>query len=153
MTASPSTSCGAGVRTTSPRATSRTICRVGSGAWTSRANGACWTAIRRQTPISGSPTRCSKPEDFGRATPTPRRRDRSGYWAANLRLIIGLLIIWLGVTFLPILFINQLNQIELSTGLPLGYFMGAQGSPIAFVILIAFYVWRMERLDQAYGGD
>ena len=81
----------------------------------------------------------------------PKRRDMTGYWAANVRLIIALLLIWLGVTFLPILFVNQLNQIAVLTGFPLGYYMGAQGSPIAFVILIALYIWRMERLDQAYG--
>src|SRR5215210_5604128 len=81
----------------------------------------------------------------------PRQRNIDGYWAANVRLIIGLLLIWFGVTFLPILFVNQLNRIEVLTGFPLGYYMGAQGSLMAFVILIFFYAWRMERLDQAYG--
>src|SRR5215212_3409415 len=81
----------------------------------------------------------------------PMQRDMAGYWAANVRLIIGLLLIWFSLTFLPILFVNQLNQIEVLTGFPLGYYMGAQGSLIALVILIFFYVWRMERLDKAYG--
>ena len=81
----------------------------------------------------------------------PKQRDMAGYWAANVRLIIGLLLIWFAVTFLPILFVNQLNQIAILTGFPLGYYMGAQGSLIVFVILIFFYAWRMERLDQAYG--
>ena len=81
----------------------------------------------------------------------PRQRDMAGYWAANVRLIVGLLLIWFGATFLPILFVNQLNQIKILTGFPLGYYMGAQGSLIVFVILIFFYAWRMERLDQAYG--
>ena len=81
----------------------------------------------------------------------PRKRDMADYWVANVRLIVGLLLIWFSVTFLPILFVNQLNQIEILTGFPLGYYMGAQGSLIAFVILIFVYAWRMERLDQAYG--
>src|SRR4029079_12367537 len=81
----------------------------------------------------------------------PKQRDMAGYWAANVRLIIGLLAVWIAVTFLPILFANQLNQIEILTGFPLGYYMGAQGSLIAFVILILLYAWRMERLDRAYG--
>jgi cation/acetate symporter len=80
-----------------------------------------------------------------------KQRDMAGYWAANVRLIIGLLLIWAGVTLLPILFVNQLNQIEVLTGFPLGYYLGAQGSLIVFIILIFFYAWRMERLDQAYG--
>ena len=80
-----------------------------------------------------------------------KQRDTAGYWAANVRLITILLLIWFAVTFLPILFVNQLNQIEISTGFPLGYYMGAQGSLIVFVILIFYYAWHMERLDQAYG--
>ena len=83
----------------------------------------------------------------------PKQHDMAGYWAANVRLIIGLLLIWLGVTFLPILFVNQLNQIEVLTGFPLGYYMGAQGSLIAFVIIIFFYAWRVERLDRIYGRE
>ena len=78
------------------------------------------------------------------------QRHRSGYWAANLRLIIGLLLIWLGVTLLPILFAKQLNQIAIFTGFPLGYYLGAQGSLIVFVILIFVYIWRMERIEQTY---
>jgi cation/acetate symporter len=81
----------------------------------------------------------------------PKPRNLAGYWAANIRLIIGLLMIWFAVTFLPIIFANQLNQVEILTGFPLGYYMGAQGSLLAFVILIFLYAWRMERIDQAYG--
>ena len=81
----------------------------------------------------------------------PRKRDMADYWVANVRLIVGLLLIWFSVTFLPILFVNQLNQIEILTGFPLGYYMGAQGSLIVFVVLIFFYARRMERLDQQYG--
>ena len=81
----------------------------------------------------------------------PKPRNMAGYWAANIRLITGLLLIWFAITFLPILFVNQLNQIEFLTGFPLGYYMGAQGSLIAFVILIFYYAWRMEQIDQAYG--
>ena len=81
----------------------------------------------------------------------PRQRNIAGYWAANVRLIVGLLLIWFGMTFLPILFAAQLNQIEILTGFPLGYYMGAQGALILFVILIFFYAWRMERIERDYG--
>jgi cation/acetate symporter len=64
-----------------------------------------------------------------------------------------LLLIWLGVTLLPILLAKQLNQIVIFTGFPLGYYLGAQGSLIAFVILIFVYVWRIERLDRMYNID
>ena len=98
-------------------------------------------------------TSSAKPSATLEQASIPKQRDMAGYWAANVRLIIGLLLIWLGVTFLPILFVNPLNQIEILTGFPLGYSMGAQGSPIAFVILIFFYAWRIERLDKLYGRE
>ena len=85
--------------------------------------------------------------------PGPKTLDMAGYWAANLRLIVALLLIWLGVTYLPILAVRQLNQIGILTGFPLGYYMGAQGSLIVFVVLIFFYCARMERLDREYGRD
>jgi cation/acetate symporter len=96
-------------------------------------------------------TSSAKPADALEQALISKQRDMAGYWAANVRLIIGLLLLWAGVTLLPILFVNQLNQIEVLTGFPLGYYMGAQGSLIVFIILIFFYAWRMERLDQAYG--
>jgi len=96
-------------------------------------------------------TSSAKPSATLEQARVPKQRDMAGYWAANVRLIIGLLLIWCGVTFLPIFFVAQLNQIEILTGFPLGYYMGAQGSLIVFIILIFFYAWRMERLDQAYG--
>ena len=95
-------------------------------------------------------TSSAKPAATPKQARIPKQHDLAGYWAANVRLIIGVLTIWLGVTLLPILFVNQLNRIEVLTGFPLGYYMGAQGSLITFVILIFFYAWRMERLDQAY---
>ena len=98
-------------------------------------------------------TTSAKPSAALEQAHIPRQRDMAGYWAANVRLIIRLLLIWFAVTFLPILFINQFDQVEILTGFPLGYYMGAQGSLIVFVILIFYYAQRMDRLDQAYGID
>jgi putative solute:sodium symporter small subunit len=96
-------------------------------------------------------TTSTKPSAALEPARIPKQRDMAGYWAANLQLIIRLLLIWFAVTFLPILFVKQFNQIEILTGFPLGYYMGAQGSLIVFIILIFYYARRMERLDQTYG--
>ena len=73
----------------------------------------------------------------------------------RLQLWLGFLLLCVlsgfGVTIYQLQRVNQLNQIEILTGFPLGYYMGAQGSLIAFVSLIFYYAWRMERIDQAYG--
>lgn len=79
----------------------------------------------------------------------PEERARL-YWRENLRLITILLIIWFAVSYVPVLFVNQLNKIVIA-GFPLGYYMGSQGSLVVFVILIFYYAFAMNRLDEKYG--
>ncbi len=79
-----------------------------------------------------------------------QRRD---YWRRNLRLMAVLLSIWALVSFgAGILFVEPLNEIDFF-GFPLGFWFAQQGSIITFVILIAVYVWRMDKLDAEYGID
>ncbi|TQM09118.1 DUF4212 domain-containing protein [Pseudonocardia kunmingensis] len=79
-----------------------------------------------------------------------QRRD---YWRRNLRLMSVLLAIWALVSFgAGIVFVEPLNQIVV-LGFPLGFWFAQQGSIVIFVILIAVYVWRMDKLDAEYGID
>ncbi|KHL17019.1 putative solute:sodium symporter small subunit [Mumia flava] len=78
---------------------------------------------------------------------------RREYWRSNLRLMAVLLTIWALVSFgAGIIFVDALNNIEIA-GFPLGFWFAQQGSIITFVILIAVYVWRMDKLDKRYGID
>ena len=78
---------------------------------------------------------------------------RQAYWRSNLRLMAVLLTIWALVSFgAGILFVEALNKIEVG-GFPLGFWFSQQGSIITFVVLIAVYVWRMDKLDAEYGVD
>jgi putative solute:sodium symporter small subunit len=86
-------------------------------------------------------------------TKTGAKFDADGYWRANLRLITVLLLIWFAVSYLPVLIVNFLNQFNILTGFPLGYYMGSQGSLVVFVVLIFYYARRMEKLDREYGVD
>ena len=79
----------------------------------------------------------------------PQERGKQ-YWKENQRLILILLGIWFVVTYVQVLFVNQLNGIVIA-GFPLGYYMGAQGSLIVFVIEIFYYAFAMNRLDEKYG--
>jgi putative solute:sodium symporter small subunit len=80
-------------------------------------------------------------------------KQRQEYWRRNLRLMAVLLTIWALVSFgAGIIFVEPLNKIEL-LGVPLGFWFAQQGSIITFVLLIAFYVWRMDKLDAEYGID
>ena len=78
---------------------------------------------------------------------------RREYWRRNLRLMAVLLTIWALVSFgAGIVFVEPLNNLSLG-GFPLGFWFAQQGSIITFVILIAVYGWRMDKLDQEYGVD
>ncbi len=76
---------------------------------------------------------------------------RQAYWRRNLRLMAVLLSIWALVSFgCGILFVDFLNQVSF-LGVPLGFWFAQQGSIVIFVILIAVYVWRMDKLDKEFG--
>jgi putative solute:sodium symporter small subunit len=72
------------------------------------------------------------------------------YWQENLRLITILLVIWFVVSYVPVLFVEALNNIVIA-GFPLGYYMGSQGSLIVFVVEIFYYAYAMNKLDAKYG--
>ena len=68
-------------------------------------------------------------------------------------MILKLLVVWFVVSFgCGILFINELNAIEIS-GVKLGFWFAQQGSIYVFLILIFYYVKRMNRLDREFDVD
>jgi putative solute:sodium symporter small subunit len=74
------------------------------------------------------------------------------YWAVNIRLTTIILVIWAVVTYVCAFFAPQLNQIVIF-GFPMGYYMGAQGSLVIFVILIFWYAARMNKADKEFGVE
>jgi cation/acetate symporter len=84
------------------------------------------------------------------AASAPPTATTSAYWQANVRLIVVLLVIWALASFLPVILAPALNRIQILTGFPLGYYMGAQGSLIVFLGLITAYAWRAARMDRQY---
>ncbi|MCY4151057.1 MAG: DUF4212 domain-containing protein [Aestuariivita sp.] len=79
--------------------------------------------------------------------------DGSGYWAANVRMIIISLVIWALVSFgFGILLRPALSGIEVG-GTDLGFWFAQQGSILVFLVLIFFYAWRMNLLDQRFGVE
>lgn len=84
---------------------------------------------------------------------TVHDKNAEAYWKANLRLIIGSLIIWALVSYgFGILFRPLLVGIAVG-GTDLGFWFAQQGSIITFIILIFFYSWKMNKLDKEYGLD
>jgi len=72
------------------------------------------------------------------------------YWRRNLRITAILLVIWFVVTFVCSYFARELNQIVIF-GFPLGFYMGAQGALIVYLVIIGYYARYMNRLDEEYG--
>jgi putative solute:sodium symporter small subunit len=72
------------------------------------------------------------------------------YWGRNLKMTGILLAIWFVVTFVASFFARELNSIVVF-GFPLGFYMGAQGSLIVYVLIIWYYARQMNKLDEEYG--
>lgn len=80
-------------------------------------------------------------------------KKNDSYWAANVRLIMQLLIVWFMVSFLfGIILVEPLNTVQIA-GFKLGFWFAQQGSILTFVVLIFYYVWRMEHLDRRFNVD
>lgn len=72
------------------------------------------------------------------------------YWRKNLVVTAILMAIWFVVTFVEAWFARDLNSINF-LGFPLGFYMSAQGSLAIYVVIIGFYAWYMNKLDNEYG--
>lgn len=72
------------------------------------------------------------------------------YWHRNLRLTGILLAIWFVATYVVSYFARELNEIVI-LGFPLGFYMGAQGALIIYVLIIWYYAHSMNKLDREYG--
>ena len=78
---------------------------------------------------------------------TERMRE---YWRRNLVITAVIMVIWFVVTFVAAFFAPQLNSIRF-IGFPLGFYIGAQGALIVYVVLIFYYAIKMNKLDREYG--
>lgn len=75
------------------------------------------------------------------------------YWKANLRLILGCLVVWALSSYgFAILLRPMLAGISVG-GTDLGFWFAQQGSIITFIALIFFYASRMNKLDKQFGLD
>jgi putative solute:sodium symporter small subunit len=72
------------------------------------------------------------------------------YFKVKNKYTILYLIIWFLSSFGIVLFAEPLANITLG-GLPLHYFMGAQGSIIVFILLLFINAKVSDRIDEKYG--
>jgi putative solute:sodium symporter small subunit len=74
------------------------------------------------------------------------------YWKKTRKLTIVLLFIWGIVTFGVNWFARELNQYTF-LGFPLGFYMGAQGILVVYLLIIGYYNYKMRKLDIEFGID
>ena len=80
------------------------------------------------------------------------RRQQRRYWRKTMAITLILLLLWFVVTFVTSYFSQWLNQWSF-LGLPLGYFLSAQGVLLIYPLLIAAYALWMNRLDREFGVE
>ena len=79
---------------------------------------------------------------------TPQQRDE--YWKKTSRLMWIIMVLWVIFSFVIPAFAVQLNEIVIA-GFPLGFYMAAQGSLIAYVVLCFWNASAQNKIDEEFG--
>jgi putative solute:sodium symporter small subunit len=72
------------------------------------------------------------------------------HWSRTSALMWIMLILWATFSFFIHMFVEQLNTITI-LGFPLGFYMAAQGSLLAFVIMLFIFAKRQDTIDRQEG--
>jgi putative solute:sodium symporter small subunit len=71
------------------------------------------------------------------------------YWRKNVRITAILMVIWFLITYGIGFYARELSFNFF--GWPFSFWVGAQGALALYVVLIGYYAWYMNKLDQEYG--
>ena len=71
------------------------------------------------------------------------------YWQKNLRITGILLAIWFVITFVVAYFARDLSFNFF--GWPFSFWVASQGALAVYVIIIGYYAYYMNKLDNEYG--
>jgi putative solute:sodium symporter small subunit len=72
------------------------------------------------------------------------------YWGKTRALTFVVLFLWAVFSFFIHMFAPQLNETKIF-GFPLGFYFAAQGSLIAFVLLLFWFARAQNKIDQEFG--
>lgn len=84
------------------------------------------------------------------ATRTAPASDPLEHWRRTRKLMFITLAVWFFFSFVIHFFVNSLNEI-IFLGFPLGFYMAAQGSLIVFVVLIFWFAYKQNQIDEETG--
>jgi len=75
---------------------------------------------------------------------------QEAHWEATKSLMIITMLLWFFFGTVVFAFGEQINHIKV-LGYPLAYYMTAQGSLVAFVVMIFWSNNRQEKIDREFG--
>jgi len=80
--------------------------------------------------------------------PAASQRTRLQHWHKTRRMTALLLLLWVLTGFCAAFFARELAGWSVF-GWPLSFYLAAQGASLVYLGILAFYAWRMRRLDRA----
>jgi putative solute:sodium symporter small subunit len=80
--------------------------------------------------------------------PNPARDE--AHWKKTTNLMLIYLGIWFFFGYVVQMFVVPLNKIVI-LGFPLGFYMAAQGSLIAFVVMLFVFAKQQDNIDREFG--
>jgi putative solute:sodium symporter small subunit len=72
------------------------------------------------------------------------------HWQKTTNLMLIHLGIWVFFGYIVHMFVHVLNKITI-LGFPFGFYMAAQGSLIAFVVMLFVFAKQQDRIDREFG--
>ena len=74
------------------------------------------------------------------------------HWNKTTRLMLTHLAVWFFFGYVIHMFVKPLNNIVIPVlGFPLGFYMAAQGSLIAFVTMLFLFARQQDKIDRDHG--
>lgn len=74
------------------------------------------------------------------------------HWEKTRNLMLKHLGVWLFFGYIVHMFVVPLNYIKIPLlGFPLGFYMAAQGSLIAFVVMLFLFAKQQNQIDSEFG--
>ena len=72
------------------------------------------------------------------------------HWSRTSTLMWVMMVLWVFFSYIIHFFVDALNGIKI-LGFPLGFYMAAQGSLIAFVVMLFIFAVRQDKIDREEG--
>jgi putative solute:sodium symporter small subunit len=76
--------------------------------------------------------------------------NEEAHWRRTTNLMLINLGLWLFFGYVIHMFVNVLNKVTI-LGFPLGFYMAAQGSLIAFVVILFVFARKQDAIDREHG--